>query len=116
MSAEDLARLLDQLGQRLGPTGERVFALAVRQVWIDGLLGVGAAVVAAAFMFIALPRLYRWGRSGDGYSTRDLEAVVAGLIVVLIGGLIVANGVYALSRLLNPEYAAIRDLLGAIGR
>ena len=58
MTADQLSQLLDELGKRLGPSGEHVFALAVRQVYIDnilqvvlcglGLLGLAIGTVAGA--------------------------------------------------------------------
>ena len=73
MNPDDIARILDDLGQRLGPTGEYVFSLAVRQVYIDAFAGLLCWLAFA-----------------------------------------VINAFLVIPDVLNPEYAALRDILGAI--
>lgn len=132
MNPDDLARILDELGQRLGPTGEYVFALAVRQVYIDSVLsvltGVGLTVAATIVLraikgkvaadwarWNALPqqeqRYPYLNNKPDILGGSLWWFVVPGLMFAL-GPLLITNG---LSRFPNPEYAALRDILGAIG-
>lgn len=104
MSADDLAKILDELGQRLGPTGEHVFALAVRQQLIEGWLSVGGGIVLLVLSVLGAIVLSR--------RTYDFEWLFAG-IPAIVAAIFIAFG---LPQLLNPEYAAIRDLLRAVGR
>ena len=59
MNATDLSSTFDELGKRLGPAGQHVFELAVRQVYVD------AATAAIAFITVVVvgvasgPRIYR---------------------------------------------------------
>ncbi len=113
MNTDDLARLLDELGQRLGPTGEYVFQLAVRQVYVNAILSIGlwlALVIArrARPPGVALgggrrvllhPRAHGDVRRPWVPDRSDRPHRPA------IGGL---------QGLLNPEYAALRDIMGAI--
>jgi hypothetical protein len=116
MNPDDLARILDELGQRLGPTGEYVFALAVRQVYIEGVVGLSMAAVSLGIGAIVARPLYRWGTSGSSYSSRDIIATLIGLIWGCVAAIFVINAIYQAQRLANPEYAAIRDILGAVGQ
>lgn len=137
MTVTDLAALLDELGRRLGPAGQHVFELAVRQVYIDGIIrcigsGVVAVVLLAAWLYIARWTRRRWsaeqalyadgkGRwSSIGQRGPDLfdYAYPFGFGSLFLGlAFLIALATVAgsLARLLNPEYAAIRDILAAVG-
>lgn len=118
MNPDDIARILDDLGERIGPAGEYVFALAVRQVYIDGVLNIGLGLLCIPVAVVVGLVCWRSWRSAStqGYGAPDPfiylmfggSAVVAALILALFA---FASG---LPKLLNPEYAAIRDILGAI--
>lgn len=129
MNPDDLARILDELGKRLGPAGEHVFELAIRQVVIDAVITLAWAVpllIATAITTYLVGRwtigAYRKEKAEEdprAYHSVDvfpyaLSWLLAGLIIVCI--VIVAGTalVYNLSRILNPEYAAIRDILNAV--
>lgn len=116
MSPDDLSKILDELGQRLGPAGGHVFELAVRQAIIDGVMSlVGGVVYLAAFLVgvVLAVRITRRPASSDrdDFVTREMAPVLF-LLVGGIGALVAAVcALGGLSTLLNPEYAAIRDLL-----
>ena len=129
MNADDLANILDELGQRLGPTGEHVFNLAVRQVVIDGamslLLGV-ALLVGMVVTVVVTRRLYvvasakyeaNKGRAYDYSSPPDAAfwAFATGVVVAVQAAFALIAFSCSIPYILNPEYQAIRSLLGAIG-
>jgi hypothetical protein len=134
MSADELGRILDELGRRLGPAGEHVFALAVRQVYIDGAMSMLAAAVSLAVGWQALrtTRRFRanaWAKwnakptnypSIDGHPVEDITVALPSLLgyAVVLLAVLAAIGFTstALTNLLNPEYVAIRDILGAVKR
>jgi hypothetical protein len=122
MNPDDLARILDDLGKRLGPTGEYVFALAVRQQLIEGfasLAVIGAFVLLATIATFGIRRWFQQGNaehsSGDGMHV-DIETRLTIYALTWMAALIAILFFLgtALSKVLNPEYAAIRDILGAI--
>ncbi len=76
MNPDDIARILDDLGSRIGPAGEYVFALAVRQAVIANalwFLGSVAVCVVAAFAAV------RWFRGQRAVETAigRMEATIA---------------------------------------
>lgn len=119
MNPDDLAKILDELGRRLGPTGQHVFDLAVRQQIIDGAFVVFALLI---FVFLSIVvTIAVWRRRNNGLDKEDPGylnltdsigiLVFVWMIPVVIVVLPLAG---ALGKLLNPEYAAIRDILSAI--
>lgn len=129
MNPDDIARILDDLGQRLGPAGQYVFGLAVRQAFIDGLLQTGIAVVGltvVGVVVLAAARISRrqWAReSADKrdsyYSKPDILDYVFPWMLGGIGGVFAVGFLLillmtGLLKLLNPEYAALTDILGRI--
>lgn len=115
MNPDDLAKVLDELGERLGPTGEYVFALAVRQVYINAVLFGVFFVVSVALTVWASSRLIRWAADDGPYGDRGLLAVFAGTIMIVVTGALGLQFLgFSLPDVLNPEYAAIRDLLSNI--
>ena len=184
MTAEELGRILDELGERLGPTGAYVFELAVRQqVIVNGLwtgVLVGVAVTAAVIAIRTTRTLSRMDAAiAEAQATvasyketvREVESQVNAfrserekvrldamtdeqraaylertsflnglggsrywdlgrpfgdaaeadhpryLVVALCGvvaALALAGLLLTVPSLLNPEYAALRDILGAI--
>ena len=114
MNADDLAKILDELGQRLGPTGEYVVQLAVRQVYVEAIVTIVATALLAVAGLVVGPRIYRWYEADEPYGIREMPTLVVGLlfpIAMLVG---ITGTLIAIPRLLNPEYAALRDIIGAI--
>ena len=113
MTAEQLSKILDELGQRLGPAGEHVFQLAVRQSWINGLLFVIGGVLLILTSVAVFSLAWRWTR--ETYE-KEIARGVFGFFCLVGSGAGAVMVMTSLSILLNPEYAAIRDLLSAVGR
>jgi zinc transporter ZupT len=117
VTADELARILDDLGERLGPTGERVFELTIRYVITDAIVGLVFGVVILTTLFL----LWRWGIhrvAALSDNDREFATVMGGVIG---GGISLLVGAYALYligtnavRLLNPEFAALQKLVEAV--
>ena len=136
MNADDLAKILDELGRRLGPTGEYVFQLAVRQVIISSALGAAVSAIGLIALAIAIAaglrltvsryrvvaKSYAEGKgrwSSIGQTSPDWDDYVFPWIFIgLFGGaaMFMLTGIFtsSLIRLLNPEFAALHDLIGMI--
>jgi hypothetical protein len=115
VTADEIARILDVLGEKLGPAGERVYALALRQMFIDGIIGTGLFVATTVIAVLAIRPVLRWVADGNSYGDRGMAAGLAGVAAAVLWVVLLINFAgFALPRLLNPEYAAIRDLLGSI--
>jgi hypothetical protein len=115
VNPDDLIRILDELGKRLGPTGEYVFGLAVRQVYIEAVVGIGLFAFALMVGAIVIPRVYRWQQADrSGYSERGMIATIGGLLAAMLLFGVTANAIFQLQNVLNPEYAALRAILGTV--
>ena len=115
MNAEELGRILDELGERLGPTGAYVFELAVRQVYIDAVVAAISAAVVLVVGAVAARPLYRWVQDNPSFGSRDMAGVLlaGGYAVALVS--VLGWALIAVPNAFNPEYAALRGILGAIG-
>lgn len=106
MTADEIARILDVLGERLGPSGEYAFGLAVRYVLIDSAIWAGIAVIAIGVA------VWLWRRAGrfSWDSDRDAARAVA-FGVAALAGIVLAMST---SHVLNAEWHAISRLIGAV--
>lgn len=114
MTPDQITQLLDQLGQRLGPTGQHAFELAVRYTITNAAIGFlfGLLLLVATAIFWIVVRRNR-ERLHDGYDFEPVTFVGAiGSIFTILFGVwfTFAN----LVDLLNPEYTAIRNLLESV--
>lgn len=115
MSPEDLAKLLDQLGQRLTPPAERAFALAVQYEVTTSLIWI---VVSAAFIVAAslvVLRTVHWARRTDV----DDPWFPASLLILgagFVGIIAFLQLTFCFITLVNPEYTALKHLLQAVPR
>jgi len=108
MTADELQKFLDTLGQKLTPAASHLWELAVRQQAIWGwasliILGVWTILL----IVVAHWALRKCNDRGAG------EAIVAGMIIVSIF-LIPTLLVTAVNGIGNPEYAALKDLVSQI--
>ena len=110
MNADDIGKILDELGRRLGPAGSHVFELAVREQIIRGATWLVVFVVGLALCLYARKAwIADW--QGSGLSARG-TLFMAGAFMVFVATIgLIAGGI---GQLLNPEYAAIKDILGHI--
>lgn len=138
MTADELARILDELGRRLGPAGEYAFGIAVRYqmtsalIWAIGA-GVTLALIIGVVLWAARFTSRRWHADWAAYHERFpngstyrsdrpdsldylMPWMLGSLGIVLVGGGAAGTLLSSLVTVLNPEYAALRDLIGAVRR
>ena len=108
MNPDDLARILDELANRLGPGGEYVFGLAVRQAAIEGWTSL-SLLVGGVVAFGAGALRFDWSTEEV---TPSFLAAAVGFLVAFGGALVFFTG--GITKLLNPEYAALTDILSRI--
>ena len=131
MNADDLAKILDELGQRLGPTGERVFALAVQYqitsslIWAIGS-AIGLIAIAVGTVLCARLTIRNWRAAvaktdKNAYFATDPD-MADYVFPWLLGGsafgiaalVLISVLTSSLVTLANPEYSALRGLIESI--
>lgn len=111
MNADEITRLLDELGKRLGPAGEHVFELAVRQqVIVSTMWLIGASLVALICLTILVSAIVYVVRHDDTADGPFNAGAIA--LFLLIPTIVVA--VLNIPTLLNPEYAAMVAILNTL--
>jgi len=122
MTPEQIEQIINMLAEKLGPLGEHVWSVYVRQVYVSTLGDMvgGALLLLAALGFLLggvwCARRYMRNRRAESYQYNAGEYQAIGLIICgICGPFALAIGVIAISqviRLFNPEYYAIQMLLG----
>lgn len=117
MNQEVLSRL-DALAAKLGVAANHLWGVLVRQAYVDALGSLLFALIAAALTY-GFYRVVLYGRAEKWYDGYDTELAVVGTGVVGVG--LVVCVVIALVQLVagiqnvaNPEYFALRHVLGAL--
>lgn len=144
MNPEDIGRILDEIGERIGPAGEYAWTITVKQVFIDS--GVGL-VIGAVLLLLSIALIVFGLRSGnvdaeevarilDAKAKEEsqlyphtwqnyfdannvtFESAGTALAAFLVGicGVVVALIVLAFNAtpILNPEYHAMIRLLDRV--
>ena len=111
MTPEQIEQIIEMLSEKLGPLGEVVWAVYMRQVYIDVLGGFlwMASLLVAAFV------CWRFARKCQGIKDsmdRELGTLCAyfGFVCCLL--LAFCALIFDVLKVLNPEYHAIQMLLG----
>ena len=118
MNPEDIGRILDEIGERIGPAGEYAWEVAVTGHRIGGFITIGAGV---AVLGIAAAGLWLWrdGRrkslaTTSSYGRDGEDAMVFGgglaLLASLAAIILFTVGIFAVAM---PEYHVIQSILGA---
>lgn len=115
MTPDQLEQFLTDLATKLGPAGQHVYELAVRQQLINGILGT---FVWGATFVVCLVILWRCHHAYVGMSQEDkahdpgMMAVVFSFFSLLFGTIaLIAWALLVLPLLLNPEWYAIQSLI-----
>lgn len=114
MSPEDIGRILDEIGERIGPAGERAWQVAVQHTAISAWITVLGPL---AVMLITLPLTIFYGRKVDfnaeGPGFNGVMMLIMGSITfsaLLMFTMMVGT---ALPDALVPEWGAIRRIIEA---
>jgi hypothetical protein len=119
--SEDLNKQLAELAQKLGVSVEHIWAVLIKQAYIDGLSSLVTtlvcvllgAVVTCAFFYLRrkfknVPR-QEWTQPA-GLLLDPFGFVILGMIVFVIIFVISVNLYWVASDFYNPEFYALRHL------
>jgi hypothetical protein len=108
MDNEQIIQLLDKLGERLTPTASHVYEIAVRQAIIGGICYIALAGVLLALLVFTIKAARR--TTGNHYDD-DIIKFLAGIGIIFFSIAALFSLGTGITHLLNPEYAALSDLL-----
>ena len=119
---EQTVKLLEQLAQKLGTTTEYLWGILVRQALISSIQDIILFVSATLFCGMLFWLHIRFCKSDDsGYSLYDRYEENLGfpmIMVAIVGTVVWVVGIFllgdAINGLFNPEYWALKEILGSI--
>jgi hypothetical protein len=106
---EEALKRLDALAEKLGVVSEHLWAVLVRQQYVEAWFGQIVALVAAVLLVVIWRRTL--GRERGYYDDAVLGASLAS---VPLGIAIVIGSYVAMTGFLNPEYGALREVLSVL--
>jgi amino acid transporter len=113
MDADKIIQLLDQISQRVGPVGNHVVELAIRQVIAESAVGLIIGLIFLVPLVIIGAVLFWFAFTHEPQNIDDDSdgaalafGIFFGFLVVVI--LLIESG--NIVHLLNPEWAAIEKL------
>jgi len=112
MDEQTILRLLEQLSERLEGPGRYVFELAVRNALIMGVSWLLLGLLLGALALVLL--LYARRQAHESAVMDEPDGFLAAVFGMAAVGLAVFLCVVAVPSLLNPEYAALKDLLSSL--
>ena len=113
--SEKVFEIIDALAAQLGVAKEFVWALLVRQQYVEAAqlaIGVICCVVALVYTIPICSKGFN-----EKYTTGDADAAAAiiGLFVSVGASIyILCGSIACVGRLLNPEYYALKDILNMV--
>ena len=115
MKPDDILKVIDELGRRIGPTGQYVWRLLVHQKqlegWTFGIASLLGLLAWAVFVVICI-KMYRRPKK-DIYDTPEGWLYTAAMSSIFAVPVLIVL-VFSVLTILNPEYYALTDLLKTI--
>jgi hypothetical protein len=115
VTPEQVLQLIDSLAQRLGPAGQHVFELAVRETIIGGIMRLIAGLVLlamAAALFAASRHFYRAASEEEHEEgPPGFDQAAAGLVLSVVAMVLLW---LCVPSLLNPEWEALGKIAAAV--
>lgn len=114
MNADELARILDELGERLGPTGQYLMDLTVRQIVAEAMAWIIGGAVVVLILWAITVIAFRVADLDDPADDLVAWAFLSGLVSLFVSAVFVPVLALNIIRLGNPEYAAIERIIGMV--
>lgn len=112
---------LQQASHTLGTGASHVYAVLIRQQFVEGATSIIQFVIGMIFILIGLPRLWSACKKADKEGDDDGFALVGGGILgvglfLMFGALILSALGDAIGKLINPEYYAISFIFNQLNQ
>ncbi len=112
---EEIKPGLEILAEKMGQGGMYAFELAVRQQYVDGVIGLFWGIIGLVTLIvyaISFKGFYGWVQRGDGDGGREVIMILTTIFTVIFGLLAFTFGMTtAITHFLNPEWQAIKDIV-----
>lgn len=112
---QNVEKTLQILADRFGTTVEHLWAVAVRQTYVDAATGILLILAVSAGAYFALKWCKKTFEEDDSYmgEKRMFASIIAcGVLVILVG--VVLSNIGNLLQVFNPEFYAVKLLLSTL--
>lgn len=109
---KDVADVLSAIADKLGTTVEHFWPLFVKQQTVSGYISIVLwfVIIVISIIGIKLGNYYSKEYSGDSWETVISYAVGVVCLIICIFA-IVCGGTDTITQIINPEYAALQNLI-----
>lgn len=118
-----LSKILNELADKFGTTVDHLYAIMIKQAYIDGIESILGAIICIVAILVAL-RLFKnhfesakkerpnyienWNDYFEEYVGITIVSCIVGLVLIILIPFACVNAINALA---NPEYYALHNLI-----
>lgn len=113
---ENIMQALSALADKIGTTTEQVWPWMVKQAQLEAGIFIFLWVIVLALSVCGLKKCVAYLQSSD-YRHDEMAitgAVFTGVATLVLIVMMVVEGPVVISKIFNPEYAALKSLMGMI--
>jgi ABC-type multidrug transport system permease subunit len=121
MDPQDVVKVLDEIGKRVGPAGEYAWSILVAGQRVTGIVGLvtGTILMVVAYILYRVVRfLMKKGKEEtSSYTNRDdyyLGAFLTGGLAIIVVVLGLAVAMSSIASVVAPEYVILHDLISGV--
>lgn len=121
MDSTIVAKVLDELAERLSGPAEKVWEIFVKQAIADGVGSLVIAVIGVIIIFSVIKLLPKISERLNEYSYEECDEDVWIVLLLLLCGIGLASIfvvptelISGIKHLINPEYYALMDIISNI--
>lgn len=116
---KNVQSLLEKLAEQIGTTVEQVWPWMVKAQVVEAYTGIALALAALVVGSILFSLGMRGGRRADNFDKPGvylLELIPGGLMLVISVFAIFAGTTTWIQQINNPQYCALKELIGMVGK
>jgi hypothetical protein len=109
--------LIKVIGEKLGVASDHIYSVLIKQKIIEGAAGIGSSIFFGIFIFFGIKFLIKFSKIA--FSDPDIElgkfgCILFGIVLIILSGILGHAFFFSIPKIINPEYAAINEIISTI--